>query len=77
MKCPFDDETTLADIVDKSSTTEISAKIKVFKTTLTRQQWDSFNEIDDMMTGLVTRTQHNTLKQLYCPRCKQINRNCT
>lgn len=77
MKCPFDSETTLSDIVDNTDlAAKVAQQIDHFKSTLTETQRVEFNMIDDMMTSLVTLTQHNTVRELYCPLCKRDGIDC-
>jgi hypothetical protein len=69
LKCPFDDGTTV-ELFDGANPTGLSERIREFQATLSLEQRPQFRIIEDMMVDHVNQTQKNTIKKLYCPRCK-------
>ena len=79
MNCPFDDESTLPDIVDGNEmNNDLAAKIQRFKSTLTPDQRVEYRLIEDLLDKQVTDVQHATVKLLHCPKCqdKQKRKTC-
>jgi hypothetical protein len=78
MKCPFEGEDTLSQILDdrQELIQEIAGKISEFKVTLTPEQRQAFNAIDDHMQTQITIAQQDTLRKLHCPTCRRKNKKC-
>jgi len=71
MNCPFDDESTLPDIVDGNEmNNDLAAKIQRFKSTLTPDQRVEFNFIDDALAERTTLVQKATIEAIHCPTCR-------
>ena len=70
LACPFDGEETLSQIVDSNEINQqLATAIVTFQKTLSPEQRQAFNVIDDLFTHLITLTQHETLKRIHCPNC--------
>ena len=68
--CPFDHETLLPDIVEKTQNPQLRQKIETLKEHLTYEQKKMFNEIDDILVAQITETQQATIKAIHCPACR-------
>jgi hypothetical protein len=78
MKCPFEGEDTLPQILDdrQELIQEITTKTREFKEKLTPEQRQAFNAIDDLMQTQITLAQQDTVKKIHCPTCRRKKEKC-